>query len=104
MVLGVETRNKCLYVVSYELEAFESLYGVNSQMFLVTKKLTKNIYIYKWVQILFPNNKRFSEMMGRLSEKLTASTCILFNRLKSIYTYINHNKTQIHQNFVNAAG
>lgn len=41
MVLGVETRNKCLYVVSYELEAFESLYGVNSQMFLVTEKLKK---------------------------------------------------------------
>lgn len=28
---GIETRNKCLYVVSYELEAFESLYEVTAK-------------------------------------------------------------------------
>lgn len=28
---GIETWNKCLYVVSYELEAFESLYEVTAQ-------------------------------------------------------------------------
>lgn len=48
--LGVETRNKCLYVVSYELEAFESLYGVTAKCF--------------WWQKVKKNNKKNQQKNG----------------------------------------